>query len=90
MALHLCNFQPYCIVVNRVKESSRRGDFTAGARRPTEHQIVLFYLCCTQLATQYDLLAVLYCLRIRQWRIGYRHKLCAIMFRPGTFNCLSI
>ena len=27
-ALDLCNFQQYCIVLNRVKESSRRGDVT--------------------------------------------------------------
>ena len=30
-ALDLCNFQQYCIVLNRVKESSRRGDVTAKA-----------------------------------------------------------
>ena len=30
-ALDLCNFQQYCIVLNRVKESSRRSDVTAKA-----------------------------------------------------------
>ena len=29
MALDLCNFQQYCIVLQWVKESSRRGDVTA-------------------------------------------------------------
>ena len=26
-----CNFKQYCVVLNRVKESSRRGDVTAKA-----------------------------------------------------------
>ena len=30
-ALHLCNFQQYCIVLQWVKESSRRGDVMAKA-----------------------------------------------------------
>ena len=30
-ALDLCNFQQYCIVLSRVKESSRRGDVTVKA-----------------------------------------------------------
>ena len=30
-ALDLCNFQQYCIVLQWVKESSRRGDVTANA-----------------------------------------------------------
>ena len=30
-ALDFSNFQPYCIVLNRVKESGRRGDVTAKA-----------------------------------------------------------
>ena len=49
MALELCNFQHYCIVLQWVKESSRRGDVTAKAAAEWWTGAGTVYSCCSRL-----------------------------------------